>query len=278
MRPLFGMATLVVALTTLMIACDSEGGDAAATPDAAVFDAELRGADGTDAANPDAPRCTATLRWLQKDAYREGAGRNSELWPPHTTMAMQIVCSDETFDAVMANHGTEPDEVDEAGDTILAEIAQASVEGERDTLMGLQAAFEACECGTTFLSMDALEDEAVQSVVGELATYIEANLQCAGAGGTAALVEALRAGDIDSVVAALPDCVWADGRGWDEGFDGALETVISASNESLGDYHVCNNDAALQTELWRGFEMTGEVVACNPDAAACHGPTWLYAP
>ena len=30
--------------------------------------------------------CTATLHFLQKDAYKDGAGRSSDLWPPHTTV------------------------------------------------------------------------------------------------------------------------------------------------------------------------------------------------
>ena len=60
--------------------------------------------------------CTATFRWLQKDAYKSTPGRNSALWPPHTTTTLSVECggADGGY-AFHDNHGTAPTATDDAG-------------------------------------------------------------------------------------------------------------------------------------------------------------------
>ncbi len=93
-----------------------------------------------------------------------------------------------------------------------------------------------------------------------------------------AVLGALQAGDIDTMLALAPECVWSEGRSWEEGFNEALGVVLEASAELLADYHVCNNDAVLQASMWARFVDTGEVTACDEAAATCSGPLWFYIP
>lgn len=286
-----------IAWLAVLGACD-DGGEPAA-PGEGALDAERShdaGASSEDAGPPldsaapeadagdtidAAPveQCSVTLRWLQKDAYREGPGRISAFWPPHTTMTLDMECDGEPVaSAVMANHGTLPDAVDPEGTPILVEVKQETVQGDRARLTALVEAFEACECGTTFLSLDALDAELVESLVGELSMYLGANLECPGDGGVEAVVAALQAGEIDRVLELAPECRWTEGRSWEEGFDAALEAALSVSAEALADYHVCNNDAVLQASLWGRFVDTGEVVACDVASPSCDGPLWYYIP
>jgi hypothetical protein len=88
----------------------------------------------------------------------------------------------------------------------------------------------------------------------------------------------LQQGDIDAVLAELPNCSWAAGEDWAGGFDQALESIIAAAQETLADYHVCNNDAALQTKLFDDYTASGNVPACDGGDALCAGPMWFYEP
>lgn len=62
--------------------------------------------------------CEGSYQILQKDAYRETAGRSSELWPPHTTTQLSYACGPDAAPIVtfQANHGTEPGATDANGD------------------------------------------------------------------------------------------------------------------------------------------------------------------
>ncbi|MCA9617697.1 MAG: hypothetical protein KC731_01670 [Myxococcales bacterium] len=224
--------------------------------------------------------CAGTFHDLQKDAYKETAGRTSALWPPHTTTVLDWSCegSGDAASSFRANHGTEPGATDANGDVYLVEVATTAVTGDPAALAALTQAYDACECGTSFLSLDALQETAVQDLVAELSSYIEANLTCTGAVDAAGLVMLLQQGDIEAVITALPNCSWAGGTGFEGGFDEALQAVIDAAGETLADYHVCNNDAALQAKLIDAFVASGEVAACDPDDALCHGPLWFYEP
>ena len=230
--------------------------------------------------------CTATFRWLQKDAYRELAGRSSPLWPPHTTTTLQVICVDEVGDealvgdAYMANHGTEPGAVDVNGDVILVETRVDTVEGDRDELLALVEAYEGCECypGTNFLSMDALEDEAVQAVVQKLLEYIGAHLDCGGDPPVEDVITALQAGDMETVIQAVPGCTWADGHDWSTGFSDAAAVLLDEVVTTLDAYHVCNNDALLQATLWEAYVAGGEIGSCDSGSAMCAGPLWFYEP
>jgi len=223
--------------------------------------------------------CTAEFVWLQKDAYKEEAGRTADFWPPHTTTVMTVTCDGEQVtEAVMKNHGTSPDAVDAAGTPILVKVKSESVQGDRAELVALASALESCECGTEFLSLDALGGPAVDDMLAELTDYIGQNLACPGEGGTDALVQALMAGDFDTFLGNAPTCAWASGADWETGLNAAVQHLAEQSAQKLADYHVCNNDAMLQANLWQSFKSTGQAGTCDAGSAVCAGPKWFYTP
>ena len=224
--------------------------------------------------------CSATLRVLQKDAYKSTAGRTSDLWPPHTTTVLEFTCEgDGTDSVVMANHGTLPEATDANGDVILVETKTVRVTGTQDEILDLAVAFEACECDgvTTFLSLDSLEESLVQDLLAEVVTYLQANLTCDG-DGVDQIVAALQSQDFAAALTVLPTCAWVDGTGLEEGLDEAFAALVQATGDTLDGYHVCNNDAVLQGGLVESFDETGAVTPCDPTGAACRGPLWFYVP
>lgn len=224
--------------------------------------------------------CSATLRVLQKDAYKSTAGRTSDLWPPHTTTVLEYSCEGDGSDSVvMANHGTLPGATDANGDVILVETRAIEVKGSEEDILDLAVAFEACECdgATTFLSLDTLEDSVAQDLLGEVVGYLQANLVCDG-DGVDQIVGALQSQDVDTALAVLPTCSWANGTSLEEGLDEAFAALLEATGDTLDGYHVCNNDASLQVGLVEGYEASGEVGACDATGAACKGPLWFYSP
>lgn len=293
------LITFVFVLAISLAGCDSSSGDGVGggAADAATGSSGSgsAGAAGTDAGSSGddtstgststtgdtAETCTATFRWLQKDAYAEVAGRSSPLWPPHTTTTYHVTCADgvaaTTF---MANHGTEPGALDANGDELLVEVAVAHVNGPRDELLALYDEYQLCECGsaTEFLSMDALEDQAVQLVVGRILNYVGAYLDCGGAPPVEDVIQWLQDGDIESVLGALPGCTWEDGHDWATGFSDAGLALLDDVVTTLDGYHVCNNDAVLQTGLWEAYAATGTVGSCDATGDVCKGPLWLYTP
>ncbi len=294
MRP--ANSALCLALTLSLAACGDSAGVVTA-PDAAVdartvdvvTPADVIAADvSSDATSPpDAgpEQCSAVFRFLQKDAYRDGPGRTTTLWPPHTTTALEVTCTragqapQMVASAYMENHGTLPSAVDAAsGRPILQETRRVGpVSGTRAELLSLVEAYRACECapGTRFLSMEALRDEAVQSLVGALIGYVQMHLACTGGTTTAQLVDALRAGRITDVIAGLSSCQWNAGSGLAQGFDAAIVSALSAT---LAQYHVCNNDAFLQAQLFGTFQASHTVRACDNTSDACRSPRWFYDP
>lgn len=222
--------------------------------------------------------CSATFRVLQKDAYKEAAGRTSELWPPHTTTVLELECDDELVrSSFEANHGTEPEQRDANGDVILVEVASYTAQGSRAELVALLDAYETCDCDgdTEFLSLDSLQDETASALLETVAGYLQANLVCEG-DGTNEILGALQSGDVTTALTILPSCGWADGGSFDEGLNTAFSELLSATNELLSDYHVCNNDAVVQKALFDGFAESG-VIACST-GELCRGPKWLYTP
>lgn len=223
--------------------------------------------------------CEATFTWLQKDAYKDTAGRSSDLWPPHTTTTLEVNCNGQLVkSAFRENHGTKPEDKDATGAVFLVPVGSMQATATFGELEALVSAYEACECGTKFLSMDALGDAAVQKLVAEIKAYVLAHLTCTGSVDAAGLVQKLENGDIAGVLAVLPDCSWASGFDWSLGFDDALGKIVAAAQETLADYHVCNNDAELQATLFDGFRKSGAVTACDGAGSLCHGPKWFYAP
>ena len=105
-----------------------------------------------------------------------------------------------------------------------------------------------------------------------------AHLTCTGAVDAEGLVQKLETGDIAGVLEVLPSCTWAAGFEWSLGFDEALAKIVAAAQETLADYHVCNNDAELQATLFDGFRKNAQVTACDGSSDLCRGPKWFYAP
>lgn len=222
--------------------------------------------------------CAATLRMLQKDAYKESAGRSSELWPPHTTTVLEIVCNGAPVDdASQANHGTEPTATDAAGDIILVETATFTAAGSRAELTALLDAYRGCDCEdtTAFLSLDSLQGQLASDLLEAVGGYLQTNLTCPGTG-LEDLLTALQAGDFETALAVFPTCSWIGGASFEDGLSAALGDLLAQSGELLGDYHVCNNDAAAQKGLFEGFVADGSLTC--PGGDLCRGPLWFYAP
>ncbi|MFP6684877.1 MAG: hypothetical protein VB934_09195 [Polyangiaceae bacterium] len=232
--------------------------------------------------------CSATLSIWQKDAYKETAGRTSALWPPHTTTTITMSCGrtaqgeQEVIQlAEMANHGTMVGAVDANGDHILVETSRsAPVSGDREELIALASSFADCECDgeTTFLSMDSLDDESAAALVESLSNYMEANLACDADTDVATLVSLLQEGAMLEALALLEHCSWKDGADIESGLDAALEQLALELQNTLSDYHLCNNDAKLQTELFERFANEGRVTICDKTSPICRGPLWFYDP
>ncbi len=237
------------------------------------------GGAGGSAGSGGGGQCTATFKWLQKDAYKDTAGRSSALWPPHTTTTLEVTCDGVVVSSTFReNHGTKPGEKDKNGEVFLEEVGSMTASGSQQDLETLVTNYQACECGTQFLSLDALQDAAIQKLVQEVSSYITAHLTCSGSVDAAGLVTLLQNGDISGVIAELPNCTWDAGSDWAGGFDEALSKIIAAANETLADYHVCNNDAELQADLFTRFQTDSKAGACDADSDLCVGPKWFYTP
>lgn len=231
----------------------------------------------------DGDTCVATFHFLQKDAYKNTAGRTSALWPPHTTTTLDVVCYDsaggeETIaDATMVNHGTAPGAKDANGEVFLVEVATRTTTGAREDLLDLVGQYQLCQCddATTFLSMDALDAHAKDLLAGTT-QYLRDNLECDLPDGAQTLVDALTQGDVEAAIADFDACTWASGADLDQALAEALDAILSGNGKSLDDYHVCNNDAALQAQLFDDFSKGGASYACNAASDVCHGPKFFY--
>lgn len=256
--------------------CNESSPAVLVAPDLPTSETSSPASNPTEASDGDA--CTVQFNVLQKDAYAETAGRSSDLWPPHTTTELTAICtrgdgSEDALGDFMANHGTEPGETDANGDVFLVNAGGGSATATRAEAEALLEVYTGCECGTEFLTLEAIDDALVESVVAALVPYLEANLDCGGDPPVSDLVYALLSGNVESVAAALPDCSWVGGGGMAQGLDQAL---IEALGGSLDGFHVCNNDAVLQAELWEQFARDGSVGSCSPGSEVCVGPKWLY--
>lgn len=239
-----------------------------ATEDGATDSADI------SAASSDA--CTARLHFLQKDAYKEGAGRTSDFWPPHTTTVLDVTCNGVTTSSFMANHGTKPDAKDAAGTTILVEAPMAdaivTTKGTKAEMDALVAAYASCECESdAFLSLDQVNPQ-VFEIVNEVAGLFD----CAEP--TEALLAAAKAKDLAAVKRILAGCSLKSdvGPADIEKTTADIETKVKTT---LAGKHVCNNDAQLQADLFTHFRDTKEVKACDAhDAARCQFPALFFRP
>jgi len=222
--------------------------------------------------------CVATMSFWQKDAYRTSAGRSNPLWPPHTSTQFDVLCGGVRVAGGMNdNHGTLPDELDADGSVILQRVASLAAEGKRSELEAVAESYRSCECGTTPVSLDSLDDEGVEELLSAVGDYVEDNMGCSGPGGVMALTARLEQGEIESMLGELANCTWASGANWATAFDSALSSTI-ASTETTDDFHVCNNDALLQGQLLQQFAASGNVGPCDGLNELCTGPLWYYEP
>ncbi|MBI5534371.1 MAG: hypothetical protein HY898_16730 [Deltaproteobacteria bacterium] len=253
-----------------------------------VCDADLIDARVCAGPDPDCKEsCWAQLAWLQKDAYKETAGRSSAAWPPHTTTTVQVHCTGANgvdsviADAFMANHGTEPGVKDANGDVFLVEVRRsARVSGSREQLLSWVEAYKTCTCepATKFLSLDGAQDDVMKKVMTTVVTYVQQHLVCTAPTTTDQIVGLMQDKSYDGLLAALKDCAWDDGSSWEAGLLAASQTVVSELGGTLDEYHVCNNDAKLQAAAWESFARDGAVKACDNSQAVCKGPSFLYEP
>lgn len=229
-----------------------------------------------------AEACSVKLVWLQKDAYKETGGRTTDAWPPHTTTTLEITCDGTAVgSAFQANHGSEPGSKDLNGRDFLDVTKELTVEGTRAELEQLLATYRTCECEPdSFLSMNSLDQTVVEDLLEEFIGLVqEDDVVCQGATTKDDLVAALQAQNFEAALPLVPQCVFpgADGTPVDT-LNEALELAISATSNTLDDYHVCNNDAVLQANLVEGFLASGTIGTCDRQSAVCKGPLWLYDP
>lgn len=253
----------VIGVAFVVSACAASADDAGAT-----------GSSDISAANGDT--CTARLHFLQKDAYKEGAGRSNDFWPPHTTTVLDVTCNGVTTSSFMANHGTKPDAKDQTGTTILVEAPMAdavvTATGTKAQIDELVAAYGSCECESdAFLSLDEVNPQ-VFAIVNEIAALFT----CAEP--TEALVAAAKAKDLAGVKRILAGCsLKSDTTPADIAKTTSdIETKVKAT---LAGKHVCNNDAQLQADLFTHFRDTKVAKACDPhDAKRCQFPALFFRP
>lgn len=286
MRPLLRLFALAIPSLVVFAACSDDADVIApdgSTPalDAEVPDAPVEQPDASaGASSSGAPQetCTARFVWLQKDAYKETGGRSSALWPPHTTTTLAVDCGGETVaSAFHANHGSEPESRDDSGRLFLDEVKRSEVQGTRAELLALLETYEGCECEAgSFLSMNSLSTDVVQDLLEEFTLLVEDTIECAD-GGTALLVEALRAQDFETALTLVPTCSWPEGDVAPT-LTEALQSVLQGAQRTLESYHVCNNDAKLQADLFASFGGASPLAACNQNSDTCKGPMWFYDP
>lgn len=266
--------------SVFVLGCSSNGTGTGGSGGAATTTSSSTG-DTSSTTSTGMETCTATFHWLQKDAYKDTAGRSSDLWPPHTTTQLDVTCNGMPLQsAFMANHGTEPGAKDKNGDVFLVEVKTEQVMGTRPEMLGLLAAYQSCQCdpSTKFLSMDSLSDALAKQLITDVQTYLSSNLTCTISGGTQQLLADLQAGNIPQVIADLPMCTWNNGTSFSDGLDTAFQALVMQTQETLQNYHVCNNDATLQAQLFAGFVANHQVKTCDGNATVCHGPLWFYKP
>lgn len=225
--------------------------------------------------------CTASFVWLQKDAYKETGGRSVEVWPPHTTTQLIVECPSGTRTPFQGNHGSEPGQLDPNGQPLLEEVHRESTSltsAEADQLIA-QYTDCVCEPGTTFLSMDSVDQALVPQLLEQFIEFVEdSGLRCGTDGvDTGSFVLALQEQRFESALLLAPTCNWAGGNA-ESGLDEALQNVLASTTKTLADYHVCNNDAKLQAGLFRAFASARTLTACDRSDVVCKGPAWFYDP
>jgi hypothetical protein len=228
-------------------------------------------------------KCTATFHWLQKDAYKNTAGRSTALWPPHTTTTLEVHCvganGQETFstNTFKENHGTKPGQLDANHKPLLEEVKRTEATGTRDQMDKLVDAYQSCGCdaATQFLSMDMVKDDlSTKKILAAFAEYAAKHLTCAGERKVQDVALMLANEEFEQALTVIPTCSWGAGYGFEDGLRSAAAGILP----DLSKFHVCNNDAKLEAALFAQFTTDGSAPACDSTGDTCRGPAFFYNP
>jgi hypothetical protein len=221
--------------------------------------------------------CTATYRTLQKDAYKDLGGRTTPMWPPHTTTDLSVTCgTTQVGYGFQANYGSKPGEKDKNGRDLLDVVKTETRKGTKAELLALLAEYQGCGCDPSkFLGLSTIQKGPAADLLGQLIPVIERDVTCAG--GVKGLVDALKAQDIEAATKLVPTCKFT-GNDLKSALDEAMAAVAKSANSTLGEYHVCNNNASLQAELFHGYSSKNSAGFCTTSSALCKGPRWYYTP
>jgi hypothetical protein len=261
-RAIFFVPFLLIAAAACTHPTTEEGDDEGASQDE-VISAGMR----ARASDP----CTATLVFLQKDAYKETAGRSSALWPAHTTTVLEVSCQTSRGEQRIApykeNYGTKPGTKDANGDEILVKTEMDSrivtTTAPWREMKNLVASYEQCDCDETkFLSMDKLTEQGKA-----LAADIVRVLECPG--GEDALRTAIEQSRFQEALGIVATCEVRAGMSVD---------VQAQVQKTFADQHVCNNVAVLQADLFARFRDHKDASACSASSKLCSGPKIFFDP
>lgn len=259
-------AVLFVPFLLIAAACSTEATEAG-DPNGGSEDEIVAGAIRARASDP----CTATFVFLQKDAYKETAGRSSALWPAHTTTVLEVSCQTSRGEQHIApfqeNYGTKPGAKDANGDEILVKVEMdpkvVTTKAPWREMKNLVAAYESCGCDETkFLSMDKLTEQGKA-----LAADIVRVLSCPG--GEDALRSAIEESRFAEALQIVATCQVREGMSLD---------VQAQVEKTFADQHVCNNNALLQADLFARFRDHKDASACSAQSKLCSGPKIFFDP
>ena len=216
---------------------------------------------------------SGTLTVLQKDAYKETAGRTSDLWPPHTTTVLEW---GENHRAVQVNHGTSPEERDANGDLFLVPVKVYRFSGTESELQELEATYKLAvndDADHKFFSLDDGQAAMVESLLNGLYDYIaddENGFICSNGVTKEQVLSMLSNKNFDTLLIAIPKCNWTQ-TDYNRAFNYVLDDIFA----TMGEYHVCNDDAIMQVDLVKNFILNGNITM--PEKSN-DGPDMFYTP
>lgn len=260
----------VLLVTGLAVACGT-----AEDVDDASQDAVVAGGMNAKATDP----CTATLVFLQKDAYKP-TGRSNELWPPHTTTVLEVSCQTAKGEQHIApykeNYGTKPGAKDAQGNDMLSEAKMdpevVTVKAPWSQMSKLVESYQGCGCDPKgFLGLDTIDVEG-KGLVESFAPL----LSCPDS--EDALLGALKQKKFGEAKAMLERCKIKDDLS-PESATRALGDIESQVKKLYSDHHLCNNNAELQADLFVRFRDHKDAKACDPhNRDLCYGPKLFFNP
>jgi hypothetical protein len=223
--------------------------------------------------------CTAEIEFLQKDAYKS-TGRSNEMWPPHTTVVLEVTCRTAQGEKKIApfqeNYGTPPGKLDANGKPMLTKVEMnpkvVTTSAPWSEMKKLVASFESCGCNPDdFLGLDTIDEEG--KVILEKLMPV---LTCPD-GSEDELLLSLKEKRWDDAKEIVTQCRIRDGATPTE-----IARAASAFEKQVRDTyaakHVCNNNALLQADLFDRFRDHHDAAACSSKNPLCFGPKMFFNP